>query len=118
MQNIQQLFQSEDGNIQQRENFLSLLEKIVSSLDELKNPNKTTLGPMKERSANFYQELMQEHQVPTTGIGLDQVVQELTHLMQGHPYHTRNFVTNVLPMASIPGVLGQFTNALLNGNNL
>ena len=38
--------------------------------------------------------------------------------MQGHPYHTRNFVTNVLPMASIPGVLGQFTNALLNGNNL
>ena len=56
--------------------------------------------------------------MPTTGIGLDQVVKELTHLMQGHPYHTRNFVTNVLPMASIPGVLGQFTNALLNGNNL
>ncbi|WP_313470926.1 pyridoxal-dependent decarboxylase, partial [Lysinibacillus sp.] len=118
MHNIQQLFQSEDGNIQQRENFLSLLEKIVSSLDELKNPNKTTLGPMKERSANFYQEIMQDHQVPTTGVGLDQVVDELTQLMQGHPYHTRNFVTNVLPMASIPGVLGQFTNALLNGNNL
>ncbi len=118
MQKIQQLFQSEDGNIQQRENFLSLLEKIVSSLDKLKDPNKTTLGPMKDRSANFYQELMQDHQVPTTGVGLDQVVEELTELMQGHPYHTRNFVTNVLPMASIPGVLGQFTNALLNGNNL
>ncbi|QDP99372.1 aspartate aminotransferase family protein [Lysinibacillus fusiformis] len=118
MKKIQQLFQSEDGNIQQRENFLSLLEKIVSSLDDLKNPNKTTLGPMKERSANFYQELMQDNQVPTSGVGLDQVVENLTQLMQGHPYHTRNFVTNVLPMASIPGVLGQFTNALLNGNNL
>ncbi|MET4560391.1 L-2,4-diaminobutyrate decarboxylase [Lysinibacillus parviboronicapiens] len=118
MKQIQQLFQSEDGNIEQRENFLSLLEKIVTSLDNLKNPQKTTLGPMKERSANFYQELMQDNQVPTSGVGLDQVVDDLTQLMQGHPYHTRNFVTNVLPMASIPGVLGQFTNALLNGNNL
>lgn len=118
MKKIQQLFQSEDGNIQQRENFLSLLEKIVSSLDALKNPNKTSLGPMKERSSNFYQELMQDNQIANTGVGLDQVVEELTQLIQGHPYHTRNFVTNVLPMASIPGILGQFTNALLNGNNL
>lgn len=118
MKKIQQLFQSEDGNIQQRENFLSLIEKIVSSLDALKNPNKTSLGPMKERSSNFYQELMQDNQIVNTGVGLDQVVEELTQLMQGHPYHTRNFVTNVLPMASIPGILGQFTNALLNGNNL
>ncbi|MEK5232601.1 pyridoxal-dependent decarboxylase [Lysinibacillus sp. FSL K6-0232] len=118
MKNIQQLFQSEDGNIQQREHFLLLLEKIMSSLDALKNPNTTTLGPIKERSANFYQELMQEHDVPAAGIGLEQVVEQLTQLMQGHPYHTRNFVTNVLPMASIPGVLGQFTTALLNGNNL
>ena len=118
MKKIQQLFQSEDGNIQQREKFLSLLEKIVSSLDALKNPNKTSLGPIKERSSNFYQELMQNNQIANTGVGLDQVVEELTQLMQGHPYHTRNFVTNVLPMASIPGILGQFTNALLNGNNL
>lgn len=118
MKQIQQLFQSEDGNSLQRENFLSLLEQIVTSLDQLKDPNKTMLGPMKERSATFYKDLMQENQVPTTGVGLDQVVQDLTQLMQGHPYHTRNFVTNVLPMASIPGVLGQFTNALLNGNNL
>lgn len=118
MKKIQQLFQSEDGNIEQRENFLSLLEKIVSSLDALKNPNKTSLGPIKERSSNFYQELMQDNQIANTGVGLDQVVEELTQLMQGHPYHTRNFVTNVLPMASIPGILGQFTNALLNGNNL
>ncbi len=40
MKQIQQLFQSEDGNIEQRENFLSLLEKIVTSLDNLKNPQK------------------------------------------------------------------------------
>ncbi|MFJ5789434.1 pyridoxal phosphate-dependent decarboxylase family protein [Lysinibacillus sp. NPDC097162] len=118
MKKIQQLFQSEDGNSLQRENFLSLIEQIVTSLDQLKDPKKTTLGPIQERSATFYKDLMQENQVPTSGVGLDQVVQDLTQLMQGHPYHTRNFVTNVLPMASIPGVLGQFTNALLNGNNL
>lgn len=118
MKNIRQLFQSEDGNIHQREQLLVLLEKIVSSLDALKDPDITTLGPLKERPANFYRELMQEHQVPTTGIGLEEVVEQLTQLMQGHPYHTHNFVTNVLPMASIPGILGQFTNALLNGNNL
>lgn len=82
MKNIQQLFQSEDGNIQQREHFLLLLEKIMSSLDALKNPNTTTLSTIKERSANFYQELMQEHDVPAAGIGLEQVVEQLTQLMQ------------------------------------
>lgn len=87
-------------------------------MDSLKDPSKTTLGPMQERSENFYKELMEEHDVPTNGTGLDTVVDALTGLMKGHPFHTHNFVTNVLPMASIPGILGLFVNSLLNGNNL
>ncbi|WP_391118988.1 pyridoxal phosphate-dependent decarboxylase family protein [Psychrobacillus sp. L3] len=118
MKNIQQLFQSEDGNIKQREQLLGFVEKILTSMDSLKDPNKTMLGPLQERSANFYKEIMEDFEVPEESRGMDQVVGELTDLMKGHPYHTKNFVTNVLPMASIPGVLGQLTNSLLNGNNL
>lgn len=118
MKNIQQLFQSEDGNGQQREQLLGYVEKILTTMDSLKDPNKTMLGPIQERSANFYKELMEDYEVPLNSKGMDEVVGELTDLMKGHPYHTRNFVTNVLPMASIPGVLGLLTNSLLNGNNL
>ncbi|MER2169710.1 MAG: pyridoxal-dependent decarboxylase, partial [Psychrobacillus psychrodurans] len=118
MKNIQQLFQSEDGNGKQREQLLGYVETILTSMDALKDPNKTMLGPIQERSANFYKELMEDYEVPLNSKGMDEVVGELTDLMKGHPYHTRNFVTNVLPMASIPGVLGLLTNSLLNGNNL
>ena len=118
MTNIHQLFQSEDGNQQQREQLVHYIEEILTSMDSLKDPSKTTLGPMQERSENFYKELMEEHNVPTNGTGLDTVVDALTGLMKGHPFHTHNFVTNVLPMASIPGILGLFVNSLLNGNNL
>ncbi len=115
---IQKLFQSEDGNEQQREQLKKYLDKILTSMDTIKDPSKTTLGPMQERSSNFYRELMENHAVPMDGLDLDTVVNELTNLMKGHPFHTHNFVTNVLPMASIPGVLGLFVNSLLNGNNL
>ncbi|MBO2536048.1 pyridoxal phosphate-dependent decarboxylase family protein [Rummeliibacillus suwonensis] len=118
MTNIHQLFQSEDGNQQQREQLVHYIEEILTSMDSLKDPSKTTLGPMQERSENFYKELMEEHDVPTNGTGLDTVVDALTGLMKGHPFHTHNFITNVLPMASIPGILGLFVNSLLNGNNL
>ncbi|MGX9133337.1 pyridoxal phosphate-dependent decarboxylase family protein [Rummeliibacillus sp. JY-2-4R] len=118
MNKIHELFQSEDGNKVQREQLIKYLEEILTSMDTLKDPSKTTLGPMQERSSNFYQELMENHTVPMEGFELDTVVHELTNLMKGHPFHTHNFVTNVLPMASVPGVLGLFVNSLLNGNNL
>lgn len=118
MQNVQKLFQSEDGNSIQRDVILQQVEKILTSLDELKNPNKTILGEHVEKSPAFYQEIMEHNIVPQTGSSLDKVVDSLVDLMNGHPYITHNFVSNVLPMASIPGVLGQLTASLLNGNNL
>lgn len=118
MQQIQQLFPSEDGNLEQRKEILNYIEKIFTSLDELKDPEKSTLGPMQERSANFYKELIENYEVPVKSTGMDNVVNDLIDLMKGHPYHTRKFVTNVLPMASIPGIIGLLTTTLLNGNNL
>ncbi|MEK4230557.1 pyridoxal phosphate-dependent decarboxylase family protein [Solibacillus sp. FSL H8-0538] len=118
MKKVQQLFQSEDGNTSQREVILNHIEKILTTMDELKDPNKTILGEKRSRSPLFYQELMEQHTVPEIGSSLDTVVEDLVELMEGHPYHTHNFVTNVLPMASVPGVLGSLTNSLLNGNNL
>lgn len=118
MEEVQKLFQSEDGNEQQRIDLLNHLNTILKTMDELKDPNKTMLGTKKQNSPNFYQEVMETHFVPEEGSAIEDIVGELTELMQGHPYHTHNYVTNVLPMASVPGILGMFTNSLLNGNNL
>lgn len=44
MKKVQQLFQSEDGNVIQRNIILEQIEKILTSMDELKDPNRTMLG--------------------------------------------------------------------------
>ncbi|MFJ7734763.1 pyridoxal phosphate-dependent decarboxylase family protein [Lysinibacillus sp. NPDC097287] len=118
MNDIQQLFQSEDGNKEQRNAILHQIEKILTAMDLLKNPNKAFLGEKKVYSPTLYLDFMENSTVPTTGSSLDMVVEELTELMQGHPYVSHNFVSNVMPMASVPGILGMLTTTLLNGNNL
>lgn len=116
--NYKELFQSEDGNVEQRQKFSAQIQKILQAMDDLKNPNQTILGESTEKSPAFYQHLMETAQVEEKGQALDNVVDELIQLLDGHPYHTHNYVTNVLPMASIPGLLGMLTNMLINGNNL
>lgn len=118
MRDLQKLFPSEDGNLDQQEELLGYIESIIKAIDENKNPTKSTLGPMIEKSSSFYKEIMENVDAPQKGLGMENVVDELIELSKGHPYHTRNFVTNVLPMASTPGILGLLTTSLLNGNNL
>lgn len=118
MANYRELFQSEDGNEAQRQQFSAQIHKILNAMDALKNPDKTILGDSVEKSPAFYQHLMETAQVDEKGQALDSVVDELIQLLDGHPYHTHNYITNVLPMASIPGLLGMLTNMLINGNNL
>lgn len=118
MEKVQQLFQSEDGNSIQRDLILQQIEKVFTSLDEMKNPDKTILGEHVEKSPAFYQELMEQNSVPQTGSAIEKVVEDLVDLMKGHPYQTRNYVTNVIPMSSIPGLLGHLTSSLLNSNSL
>ena len=118
MKDVQQLFPSEDGNQFEQVTFLSYIEKIIMAIDSSKDPNKSTLGPIQEKSSDFYKDIIENEKTPNTGLDMDLVLDELIKLTKGHPYHTRNFVTNVLPMASIPGIIGNLTNTLLNGNNL
>ncbi|GIM47722.1 hypothetical protein DNHGIG_32710 [Collibacillus ludicampi] len=117
-QEVQSLFPSEDGNEERRKQLLGFVEKMIQTIDSLKDPQRATLGPMRERSDDFYKQLIRTSKVPEQGIGMQQMLEELLQLVPGHPYHTRNFVTNVLPMASIPGILGALLTTLLNGNNL
>ncbi len=115
---VQALFPSEDGNQESRNQLLALMEQLVKAVDELKDPARAVLGPMQEKTGDFYKRLMEESDVPKQGMPLERVVNELKRLIPGHPYHTRNFLTNVLPMASVPGILGALLTVLLNGNNL
>ena len=112
------LFPSEDGNLEERQQLLKLIDQIVSGVDALKNPAGVNLKGEKLRTEHFYQNLILESAIPQQGSPLEDVGDELLKLLHDHPYHTRYFLTNILPMASTPGILGMITAMLVNGNNL
>jgi L-2,4-diaminobutyrate decarboxylase len=115
---VQQLFPSEDGNEPGRRLLMELIEQIVSGVDELKDPDGVHLKGEKLRSGSFYHDLIHSSSIPADSIPLQEVNQELLKLLHNHPYHTKYFLTNILPMASIPGILGMITAFMVNGNNL
>ncbi|MFD0698726.1 pyridoxal phosphate-dependent decarboxylase family protein [Paenibacillus sp. GCM10027628] len=116
--NVQQLFPSEDGNQQTRQMFLQLIEQIVRGVDELKNPDGVNLKGHKNRSGNFYNDLIRNSAIPNGSVPLEDVNSELLKLLHDHPYHSKYFLTNILPMASIPGIMGMIAAFMVNGNNL
>ncbi|MEK8126680.1 pyridoxal-dependent decarboxylase [Paenibacillus filicis] len=115
---VQQLFPSEDGNPQGRHMLLELIEQIIKGVDELKNPDGVNLKGDKSRAGNFYNDLIRSSSIPADSIPLEQVNTELLKLLHNHPYHTKYFLTNILPMASTPGILGMIAAFMVNGNNL
>ncbi|MFS0723086.1 pyridoxal phosphate-dependent decarboxylase family protein [Paenibacillus sp. 1P07SE] len=115
---VTSLFPSEDGDLQERERLLQLIEQLVSGVDELKDPDRVNLKGEKLRTERFYEDLIRSSIIPQSGKQLEQVNRELLELLHDHPYHTRYFLTNILPMASTPGILGMITAMLVNGNNL
>ncbi|MCE7792616.1 pyridoxal-dependent decarboxylase [Salipaludibacillus sp. CUR1] len=118
IEDVQKLFPSEDGNAGDREAFVQMLAALVENMDSLKSPDQATLKGDNSRPGNFYRNLTGTSAVPQKPGSVNDLIGSLTKLMEGHPYHSRYFLTNVLPMASIPGIIGQFTASLLNGNNL
>ncbi|KAB7672012.1 pyridoxal phosphate-dependent decarboxylase family protein [Bacillus sp. B1-b2] len=118
LQNIQKLFPSDDGNVDQQQHLLDLITGLIKELDLNKNTEKSILGETKNRDDDFYRTLIEQSAVPQSGKEMTKVLEDLLDLVQGHPYHTHRFVSNVLPMASIPGILGVLTTILVNGNNL
>lgn len=116
--NVQQLFPSEDGNQQTRQMVLRLIEQLVTGVDDLKNPDGVNLKGEKNRTGTFYNNLIRNSSIPNGSVPLEEVNTELLKLLHDHPYHTKYFLTNILPMASIPGIMGMIAAFLVNGNNL
>ncbi|WP_226569377.1 pyridoxal phosphate-dependent decarboxylase family protein [Bacillus stratosphericus] len=115
---VQNWFPSEDGNAEERKELVKLMEQIISGVDHLKDPNRAHLKGEKNRGDDFYKKLTETSQIPINGQPAELVNEELLKLLHNHPYHTKYFFTNILPMASTPGILGMLTAMLVNGNNL
>ncbi|WP_435382421.1 pyridoxal phosphate-dependent decarboxylase family protein [Bacillus altitudinis] len=115
---VQNWFPSEDGNAEERKELIKLMEQIISGVDDLKDPNRAHLKGEKNREEDFYKKLTETSQIPMNGQQAELVNEELLKLLHNHPYHTKYFFTNILPMASTPGILGMLTAMLVNGNNL
>ncbi|MFD5852711.1 pyridoxal phosphate-dependent decarboxylase family protein [Cytobacillus pseudoceanisediminis] len=118
MKEIQKLFPSMDGNELQREELLSYFKTILTKIDELKDPNKLTLGIMPEYSEDYYNRIIEKADVPKKGVPIEQVIQELLKLAEGHRYVNRNYVANAAPLPNIASMIGNLVMVLVNGNNL
>ncbi|MEJ8303690.1 pyridoxal phosphate-dependent decarboxylase family protein [Saccharibacillus sacchari] len=115
---VQNFFPSEDGNAEERQQFMQLIEQLITGVDDLKNPDGVNLLGEKERSKSFYTDLIQNSVIPSNSTDQKEVNEHLLKLLHNHPYHSKYFLTNILPMASTPGILGMITAFLVNGNNL
>ncbi len=115
---VSKWFPSDDGNKEQRTIFMKLIEQIINGVDELKDPDKVNLKGNKNRDGNFYGDLIRTSEIPQSSIPMEEVNERLLTMLHSHPYHTKYFLTNILPMASIPGIMGMITALMVNGNNL
>ncbi|NPC91484.1 aspartate aminotransferase family protein [Bacillus sp. WMMC1349] len=115
---VQKWFPSEDGNEAKRSELMDLIGQLIKGVDELKNPDQVNLKGQKNREGFFYEKLISESEIPSTGMPMKNVNDELLKLLHDHPYHSKYFLTNILPMASIPGILGMIAAFMVNGNNL
>lgn len=116
--NVTKWFPSEDGNEEQRTIFMKLIEQIVRSVDKLKDPERVNLKGIKHRDGDFYGDLIRTSEIPQASTPMEEVNEQLVTLLHSHPYHTKYFLTNILPMASIPGIMGMIATFMVNGNNL
>ncbi|PDY44539.1 pyridoxal phosphate-dependent decarboxylase family protein [Bacillus pseudomycoides] len=118
MQDILNLFPSADGNEKKQKLFLESMQKIVENLSRLKNENRATLGNCEEKSDGYYNNLIHQSHIPLAGIAMSEVMEELNQFMNGHPYPNKYYLSNAVPLPSIPSLLGTITMALLNGNGV
>lgn len=115
---VRQWFPSDDGNPEKRELMMKLIGQILAGADALKDPDSVNLKGTKRRSARFYNDLLLTSEIPEQGVPMEEVGEKLLELLHDHPYHTKYFLTNILPMASIPGIVGMIAAFMVNGNNL
>ncbi|KAB2332042.1 pyridoxal phosphate-dependent decarboxylase family protein [Bacillus mesophilum] len=118
MEQLQQLFPSADGNQQQRDELLGYFRKVLTRMDELKDPSKLTLGEMPDYSEDYYNKIIQGSFVPEHGVSVDETIDKLMELVEGHRFLNSNYVANATPLPNIASILGNLVMVLLNGNNL
>ncbi|ABY46477.1 pyridoxal phosphate-dependent decarboxylase family protein [Bacillus mycoides] len=118
MQDILKLFPSVDGNEEKQQLLLESMQKIIKNLDQLKNEERATLGKCEEKSEGYYNGLIHQSHIPLAGITMSEVIEELKQFMNGHPYPNKYYLSNAVPLPSIPSLLGVITMALLNGNGV
>ena len=118
MQDILNLFPSADGNEKKQKLFLESMQKIVENLSRLKNKDQASLGNCEEKSDGYYNNLIHQSHIPLAGIAMSEVMEELNQFMNGHPYPNKYYLSNAVPLPSIPSLLGTMTMALLNGNGV
>ncbi|MER2060050.1 MAG: aspartate aminotransferase family protein [Niallia sp.] len=118
MKDIQKLFPSMDGNNIQREELLAYFKTILTKIDELKDPNKLTLGEMPEYTEDYYNRVIEKADVPKKGVAMEEVIHKLLKLVEGHRYVNRNYVANAAPLPNIASIIGNLVMVLVNGNNL
>jgi len=118
MQDILNLFPSADGNEKKQKLFLESMQKIVENLSRLKNKDQASLGNCEEKSDGYYNNLIHQSHIPLAGITMSEVMEELNQFMNGHPYPNKYYLSNAVPLPSIPSLLGTMTMALLNGNGV
>jgi L-2,4-diaminobutyrate decarboxylase len=118
MNQLQQLFPSTDGNVEQREKILGYINTIFTNIDELKDPSKLTLGEMPNYTKDYYNRIIEESNVPKKGLPMEVTITELMDLAKGQRFVNSNYVANAAPLPNIASILGNLVMVLLNGNAL
>ncbi|MCA0970908.1 aspartate aminotransferase family protein [Halobacillus litoralis] len=113
MKPITSFYPSVDGNEQEREQFVGYLEELLTRIDELKDPERLTLGDLPAE-----EDMYKPSDLPIESSSVKKVIEELIELAEGHRFGNHRYVANASPLPNIPSLLGQVMMTLVNGNNL
>lgn len=119
MKEISDLYPSQDGNKNKREEIINLMNHLLSNMDQMKNEHSPLLNSKeKDRHPNYYEQITNDTVIPNIGEDYSTIVKEMTHLLDGHPYPNKNFFGNVVTTPSIASLIGTLTMCLSNGNSI
>lgn len=118
MKEIQDLYPSYDGNPAKREEMFQYIKYMLSQFDSLKDPDSLFLGQSPSDQGDYYNQLIQEADIPYNALSIPKTIDNLMELAQGHRYSNKHYTANATPLPNIPSMLGNMMMVLLNGNNL
>src|SRR4051812_7979204 len=105
MKQLQKLFPSVDENLEQRNELVTHLKSVINKIDALKDPSKLTLGDMPNYTEDYYNRMAQQAVIPEKGISMNETIDELMSLVEGHRYVNQNYVANAAPLPNIASIV-------------